>query len=168
MGNHLHLLVQIKEEQEIGYLVPNPENASKSSRRWKVVAPQNLAEDVSNLKRAVPYRQFSHLFNAYAKAFNNHYNRKGSLFIKNFKRKQVDSEKYFRNLVLYIHNNPVHHGFSTHPVEYPWSSYLTCISDKPTLLKRDEVIGWFNDAQNFVATHGQISDTDSIHHLIIE
>lgn len=168
MGNHLHLLVQIKEEHEIGFLVPNEENATGASRRWKVVAPESLTTDVSNLKRAVPYRQLSHLFNAYAKAFNHHYNRKGSLFIKNFKRKQVDNEIYFRNLVLYIHNNPVHHGFCSHPVEYPWSSYLTCISDKPTLLKRNEVISWFDDRSNFIATHRQIADTDFIGHLTIE
>lgn len=168
MGNHLHLLVQIKEEHEIGFLVPNEKNATGASRRWKVVAPESLTTDVSNLKRAVPYRQLSHLFNAYAKAFNHHYNRKGSLFIKNFKRKQVDNEIYFRNLVLYIHNNPVHHGFCSHPVEYPWSSYLTCISDKPTLLKRNEVISWFDDRSNFIATHRQIADTDFIGHLTIE
>jgi len=52
-------------------------------------------------------------------------------------------------MVLYIHNNPVHHGFCDHPVEYPWSSYLTCISIKPTRLKREAVLGWFDSEANF-------------------
>ncbi|WP_193323852.1 hypothetical protein [Marinifilum sp. N1E240] len=41
---------------------------------------------------------------------------------------------------MYIHNNPVHHGFCSHPIE--WSSYLTYVSPKPTKLKRSETIEW--------------------------
>ena len=88
--------------------------------------------------------------------------------MKNFRRKCIDSEEYFKNLVVYIHNNPVHHGFCKHPMEYPWSSYITCISCKPTHLHREAVVGWFNDTGNFVAMHNREVDTDSISHLIIE
>ncbi|HPR84549.1 MAG TPA: hypothetical protein PLG33_00780 [Prolixibacteraceae bacterium] len=56
---------------------------------------------------------------------------------------------------MYIHNNPVHHGFCDHPVEYPWSSYLTCISIKPTKLHREQVIGWFDNQANFKYMHNQ-------------
>ena len=60
--------------------------------------------------------------------------------------------------MLYIHNNPVHHGFCEHPLEYPWSSYLSCISVKPTILKRDETIGWFDTEANFKTAHGEKMD----------
>ena len=65
-------------------------------------------------------------------------------------------------MIIYIHNNPVHHGFCTHPVEYPWSSYLTCISLKPTKLNRDRVIGWFDDQANFIYMHNQKVELDQI------
>lgn len=58
-------------------------------------------------------------------------------------------------MVLYIHNNPVHHSFCNHPVEYPWSSYLTCISEKQTKLQRDKVIGWFDNVEDFRVAHNQ-------------
>ena len=158
MKNHLHLVVRIKNEEEIGYFVPDKENASGSSRRWKVALPSDLPVyeapgSVTTLKKPTPVNQFSHLFNAYAKAFNSKYDRKGSLFIKRFKRKRVDNMRYLRNLILYIHNNPVHHGFCSHPCEYPWSSYLSCISIKPTKLKRDAVMGWFDNEANFKYLH---------------
>lgn len=35
------------------------------------------------------------------------YNRKGSLFIPKFKRKQVDDETYFSQLIAYLHLNPI-------------------------------------------------------------
>jgi len=47
----------------------------------------------------------------------------------------------------------VHHGFCDHPVEYPWSSYLTCLSVKPTKLNRNSVIGWFDNEANFKSLH---------------
>jgi hypothetical protein len=47
----------------------------------------------------------------------------------------------------------VNHGFCSHPLEYPWTSYLTSISNKPTKLKRDEVIKLFSDTKNFKQQH---------------
>jgi hypothetical protein len=56
-------------------------------------------------------------------------------------------------VIIYIHNNPVHHGFSDDAVDYPWSSYLTCVSVKPTHLHRETVIGWFDNLANFKLLH---------------
>jgi len=94
--------------------------------------------------------QFSKLFNSYAQAFNKRTDRHGSLFERPFKRKIIENEWNLKQVILYIHNNPVHHGFCSHPLEYPWSSYLTCVSVKPTKLNREKVIGWFDDQVNFM------------------
>jgi len=105
-----------------------------------------------------PYQSFSNLFNAYAKAFNKQQNRTGSLFEHPFHRKQISDIEYFKHLVVYIHNNPVHHGFVKYAMDYPWSSYLTIISVKPTHVRRDEVMGWFDNAANFKAAHEKDQD----------
>ncbi|MDD2634897.1 MAG: hypothetical protein PHW82_05300 [Bacteroidales bacterium] len=67
---------------------------------------------------------FKHLFNSYSRWFNIRHQRIGSLFIKNYKKIHVDNIDYYKNLIVYIHNNPVKHGFVEHPLEYPWSSQL--------------------------------------------
>lgn len=67
-------------------------------------------------------KQFSNLFNSYAKAINKTYKRRGSLFQRPFKYKKVDSDNYFTKLILYIHNNPVKHGFVLDAREWPHSS----------------------------------------------
>jgi len=97
--------------------------------------------------------QFSKLFNSYAQAYNKYHQTHGALFERPFKRKLIHSNEYLRQVILYIHNNPVHHGFCSHPIEYPWSSYLTCISVKPTRLKREMVMGWFDSEANFKYQH---------------
>ena len=107
--------------------------------------------EVGNLK--APHQCFSNLFNAYTKAINKKYNRHSSLFQRTFKRKLIDNEVYFKNLVIYIHNNPVNHQICENAIDYPWSSYLTCVSEKSTKLKREEVINYFDNLNNFKCVH---------------
>ena len=101
-------------------------------------------------------------------AMNKRYNRTGSLFEKNFKRKLVNSEAYFQKLIFYIHNNPVHHGFTEKSIEYPWTSYGTIISTKKTKLQRKKVIEVFHDVENFKYYHSIFQNLSDIEDLMIE
>jgi len=140
MGNHFHLLVKILNPQ--GF--------------------QNLEGlGMRDFEKRIT-QQFSNLFNAYTKAFNKMYGRTGSLFEHTFRRKLIDHDEYLKQDILYIHNNPIHHGFCSHPVEYPWSSYLTCISVKPTKLHREAVIGWFDSEANFKTRHNGKIEVEEI------
>jgi REP element-mobilizing transposase RayT len=153
MKNHFHLLVRVKEESEIGFL------SDAASSKFTTLSGCETTERVGvSSKKYNPVHQFSHLFNAYAQAFNKRYGRTGSLFIHPFKRKLIEDVEYFKNLIVYIHNNPVHHKFTEHAMDYPWSSYLTCISIKPTHLHRDTVMGWFNNKADFISTHDKPGD----------
>lgn len=67
-------------------------------------------------------KRFSNFFNAYTKAFNKMFRRKGKLFLLPFQRKHITSAAYFLNTWKYIHYNPVHHGFRKSPYEWPFSS----------------------------------------------
>lgn len=149
LGNHFHLLVRI--------LQPADENLNLQGFR-------NL-EGSGSLKlpqKNLVIQQFSNLFNAYTKAFNKKYAGTGSLFEHSFRRKHIDHVSYLKQLVLYIHHNPVNHGFCEHPSEYPWSSYLSCISVKPTRLHREAVKGWFDNNANFMHWHNQAIEVEKI------
>jgi REP element-mobilizing transposase RayT len=166
MPNHFHLLVKIKDESGIRF---NPKKRIIKEEKSIWVEKQSLVstsdfdqnEDFI-FEKYKPENQFSNLFNAYAQAFNRKYHRTGSLFEHPFHRKEVDNIGYFKQVILYIHQNPVHHGFCSHPVEYPWSSYITCISDKITKLQRDAVLGWFNTVEEFKSVHTENTDESEI------
>jgi putative transposase len=163
MKNHFHLLVKIKEEAEVGFLssAAMSKTLSGSETTERVGAAPSVVINPDGgfaSKKYNPSHQFSHLFNAYAQAFNKRYGRSGSLFIHPFKRKLIEDKEYFKTMVVYIHNNPVHHKFTEHAMDYPWSSYLTCISIKPTRLQRDTVIGWFDNGANFKTAHDDKTD----------
>ena len=149
MKNHFHILVYIKETNEID-----------------IAKLEYSSTDKPKIVNAS--KQFSNLFTAYTLAMNKRYNRTGSLFEKNFKWKVVNSENYFQKLIFYIHNNPVHHRFTENIVEYPWTSYGTILSTKQTKLQRNRVIQAFNDLENFKYYHSINQDLGEIEGLIIE
>lgn len=162
MKNHFHFLVRIKEN--IGYKYSMNDFGDDKEKfnelKWEttnIVLTCQHPEDLKVIK-PTPHLHFSHLFNAYAKYFNIKYKRHGSLFERPFHRKKIDNKKYFKNVIVYIHQNPVHHGFCDYPDEWGWSSYLTVISIKPTQLDREEVIGWFDNVGNFKDCHNNIID----------
>ncbi|SFO10346.1 REP element-mobilizing transposase RayT [Paenimyroides ummariense] len=149
LKNHFHVLVYIKTDSEIDF-----EKLEYST--------------IEKPKDFNPSNQFGYLFNAYTQAVNKKFNRTGSLFERPFERKLIESEKYFQNLIFYIHNNPVFHGFTANINNYPWSSYGTILSDRPTKLKRQEVIEYYGDLENFIQYHDQEQNLSEINSLIIE
>ena len=169
MSNHFHFLIRIKDENRIGFLNPENRTAKDAETKWKTFFPdENTKNDISSLKKPIPYKQFGHLFDAYAKAFNKRFNRTGSLFKKNFERKHVNNQRYMRDLVRYIHNNPVKHRITESTIEYPWTSYLSVLSKKVTNLEREQVLSWFEDRDNFTYNHKNTSDYEDIEDFIID
>lgn len=124
MRNHFHFLIYFKEKEEL------------------------LENDITVKD---PSRQLSHFFNSYAQAINKKYGRTGSLFERPFERKRIDSEKYLKQLILYIHKNPVTHNVVKNVEDYSWSSYHSIVSSNPANLNRQQVIDLFGGLENFRA-----------------
>lgn len=162
LGNHFHLLVRIKEADEV--VIDRIPIQRKTLTGFQSLSGYEKDKKLTQLAS----KSFSNLFNAYAQAINKQQGRQGTLFERPFRRKLVQKEQYFRQLVVYIHSNPVHHGFTDNYKDYPWSSYGSIISAKPTKLQRSQVLGWFDGQGNFVDTHKQIINFDFIEQLIIE
>ena len=141
LPNHFHLLIRTKPV---------------------LVSP----EDETN-KNPVS-RAFQRLFTAYSQAINIQEKRTGSLFQKPFKRLEVTSARQLANLVFYIHANPQKHGIIDDFRHYPWSSYERIIKSRPSKLRKEEVLEWFTNKDNYLDYHSNTIDLNEIRHLIIE
>ncbi|MEA2105454.1 MAG: transposase [Bacteroidota bacterium] len=130
MPNHFHLIILIKEENEI-----------LAKKKAKTSIPLLISQ------------QFSNLFNSYAQAFNKENNRKGSLFLNRFKRKIIKDEKYLKKLIHYIHYNPVLANLCKNIYDWNYSSYNAIISNRPTLLARSKIVELFHNKLNFIYCH---------------
>lgn len=98
-------------------------------------------------------QQLSNLLNSYAKAYNKKYNRRGALWIDYTKRFQINSDHYLTRAINYIHQNPIKYGFTRNIDDWVYSSYQSISSNKPTLLSRNEVVGWFGDIKEYISFH---------------
>ena len=149
LKNHFHVLVYTKLDNEIEYEKLEYSTVDKP----KILEPSN---------------QFGHLFNAYTQAINKKFHRTGALFEKPFERKEITSDNYLNNVIYYIHNNPVQHGFVKQMGLYPWSSYDSILSNKPTKLKRKEVIDLYGSVEKFQNYHQTNQNLNEINNFIIE
>jgi hypothetical protein len=92
------------------------------------------------------------VFNSYTKAFNNRYERSGTLFEDRYKAILVDSDDYLRHLCCYIHANPVHHLIAYAPELWPYSNYQDWIGKRSgRMLDRAFIQAHFRDVATYIA-----------------
>ena len=144
--NHFHLMLKIKEPNEIPGL-------------------QKISEDEYSKHLT---HVFGNFFNSYSKSFDKLYSRTGRLFFQPFKRIMVEDEDYFILLVNYIHRNPIHHGLVKQLSDWKYSSYKTIISNKPTKLDRIEVLSFFDSVQDFILFHEENKQKPGTENLYLE
>lgn len=122
LPNHYHLILKTKDYEQL------PKAISNGTRKLS--------------------QPFSNMFNAYAKAINKKYQRRGSLFQEHPKQIAINDDDYLRNLIMYVNTNSNHHNLGDYSI-YPHSSYPHLISKGKTFLSRSEVIGLFGDLKEF-------------------
>ncbi|MEO8403559.1 MAG: hypothetical protein ABI480_03155 [Chitinophagaceae bacterium] len=139
LPNHFHFMVKIKDETSI------------KKHFLEVKNKPFHCELISDFIM----ERFSNFCNSYTKSINKVYKRKGSLFINFLRRVKIETPSQFKRATFYIHNNPVNHGYLTKIDKWPWSSYNSIFSDKPTFLLREEVLKIFGGKQGFIQYHNR-------------
>jgi hypothetical protein len=152
LKNHFHFAIKTKTEKEIVEF-------------YKQKLPTKL--EIPNCSYILS-SQFGSLFNGYAQAINKSTNRKGGLFEEPFRRILVESDEYLTELIYYIHRNPQNHGFVNDFKSYRYSSYKTILSQKPTRIKREEVINWYGNINEFEKFHLQENNFKDLNKFRIE
>ena len=126
LKNHFHIVLRIKSEEDLPDKFKN-----------KIHLP------------------FSNFFNAYAKSINTAYGRTGSLFQEHLQKNKIDDEDYLKQVILYVHLNPVKHKFTNDFKTYLFSSYKIFLSDKPTSVDRAYILELFEGKENFEFCHNE-------------
>jgi len=146
MPNHMHLLIRVCSREELMRRAMH-EHTERLKRidRTRFLSEEEVSRFMSvSLGRA---------FSSHAQYINHRYERMGNLFISNFKRKPITDDAYYRNVVKYIHRNPVHHGFTDAMSDWAYSSYLSLRFMPENLRNRSEVMTNFGGYASFVQTH---------------
>lgn len=144
MPNHFHLLVKIKSEDELtaASILSVPKFQTLEKIKKIDAASADRSKFVS--------KQFANFFSSYTQSFNKVYKRRGSLFIKNFKRKEIKDDNYLLNVIFYIHLNPMKHGFTKSFADWPHSSFFDFAKQNPDLFDH-----FFGDDASYRTAHDE-------------
>ncbi len=160
LRNHFHISVRIKSEEEILPVIKKTLKVSSANQgqvKQDDFANGDEGQPRKPLGSIIPVdyasRCFSNFFNAYAKSINKAYSRTGSLFEHPFGRVLIADDRQFWNVIAYIHQNPQKHKFVNDFRDWKYSSYGIILSDKHTIVKRDEVMEWFGDRDEYLSLH---------------
>ena len=146
MDNHVHWLIKCNSHEGLLQHLTEftEENRKKHQHRF-------LKNEIT-FEEALEF-QCKDFFISYAMAFNKENNRSGALFVNPFRRVEVVDDSHFTQLIIYHHANVLKHFGQKNFQEYEWSSYQSILSNKPTNLKRGEVLDWFGGREMFVKVH---------------
>ena len=134
LKNHFHLLLKIDDEKE-----------------WRT--DKLSYSTIEKPKLISPEKQISNLFNAYTQAINKRVGRTGKLFEGSYKSKEIDSDEYFIESIIYIHNNPVKHNITKSAQEYAHSSFNSYLTIEKPNKGQEEVLKIFGGLENFITAH---------------
>jgi REP element-mobilizing transposase RayT len=146
MPNHFHFILKIKSKEEL-------DSFAKTT-----IKTSNINNDGLHSTQNIASKQISKFISSYTQSYNKVHNRHGGLLERPFKRKEIASEEYLKNLILYIHQNP--NDLKINFRDYKFSSYQSILSKSKTSLMREEVIAVFDDLENFVFCHEKVINLD--------
>ena len=134
--NHYHLLIKVKEINKI-FKYQNDVNYKYANDALKI---NNFIQ-----------QQISNFHNSYAKSFNKKYNRRGSLFQKEPKSKEITDINYLLRSSRYIHRNPLKHRLVTNINDWEFSSYLDYTGLRNgTIPEKEFILSQFISVQDFI------------------
>lgn len=149
MPNHFHFLIRIH----------SVETLQKHHRKLK--PKMKVDWGLFDYHKFIS-QQFSNFFNAYAKAYNKRFCRRGALFEDYFKRPVVDTQTHFLNTVRYIHQNPVKHGFAVNLKEWTFTSYHAYLNTQKKGRYKKEVFSLFVDEGEFKEFHKYYNEKEDL------
>lgn len=150
LSNHFHLLARVKPESVILAFLQKQPKTNLTITENKFIEKKILLSELLE-------QEFKRFFQSYALAFNKMHGRSGNLFYKPFKRIKIEKDEQLTKVIIYIHANSMKHGIEKDFTKYRWSSWQTIISDKPTLLLRNEIIEWFGNLETCIKVHKEMS-----------
>ena len=153
MPNHFHLVIKTNTVDETLTYFRN----KKLIQYGFNDKPQAVEEHFNKIIRL----ELSHFFNGYVQSHNRSSQRRGSLFQQNLKRKFIPEEGDLRNVIKYVHRNPIHHAFCDTLEEWPYNSYKYFEEDEESPIEKEAVLELFGGKNLFFEIHNTLGGLPS-------
>lgn len=159
LPNHFHLVIRIRRKEVIEKLLQQRlNNFSKVPDFGKVELNEKVEQTTDDQLEYFISKQFANFFSCYTQSFNKVNERKGSLFLKNFKRELILNKEYFLNAVIYTHRNPVHHAFCNKYTDWSYTSFCEIKENNSHIVEVTKLIRLFEGIDSFIDLHEQSAE----------
>lgn len=161
MPNHYHLLVRVPQETGC----QSTETAKDREMNGCPVAFDITTATANHLSVDGLSKAMHRINTAYSHYYMASHEHTGHVFQGAFRSREIHNEAYLKNVLRYIHLNPVKANYTRHASEYRWSSYWEYIGkairniihgDGKDLLNRYG----FNGVLNFKSFHDSMASSD--------
>ena len=143
MPNHYHFLIRIKSQAILDEL--HEKKAKRKKFSEGLHAPSSIVS-----------KKLASFFNSYTQAYNKKFERHGALIESPFRRKPIKTDKYLKNVIVYIHQNPLDIGVKQE--DYMFCSFNDIL--KNNFHFREFHLELFEDLENYLHVHKLNNDID--------
>jgi hypothetical protein len=175
LSNHFHFAVKVENEAVLRATIEEQRllRAQKKIEKLKsqlsikqLVASCELAtsclidnsisnEDVQLLLS----KQINNFLSSYTQSLNKQRNRKGTLVRERFGRIKVENRPYLKELICYIHHNPVHHFNVENYSDWTFSSYnFYAFEVENELIDQKTILNLFENLKEFLSYHKEYQE----------
>jgi len=126
--NHFHLLIEIKEEEDMPSLPKNPD----------------IHEIIT--------KKFKNFFLSYSMSYKIMFNQSSNVFAQKYKHSRLYTDADIRQILLYIHRNPKHHNLGDWQ-NYRWSSYNEILYANSKSKKAMLILDLFEGREGYKKAH---------------
>jgi putative transposase len=147
LSNHFHFCIHVEKEPVLLRTIAD-------KLELELGASSELSPSSNSNIELLLSKQINNFLSSYTQSLNKQRNRKGTLVRERYGRIRVESRAYLKDLICYIHHNPIHHFNVDNYDEWLYSSYnsyiLTLEND---VLQKENIMLVFGGIPQFIEYH---------------
>ncbi len=174
LSNHFHFAIQVEKAEVLIATIQEQrilraqkkaakllKSESESELELELVASSKLATSSNSnstisseeLQQLIS-KQINNFLSSYTQSLNKQRNRKGTLVRERFGRLKVDNRTYLKDMICYVHHNPIHHFGVANYSDWKFSSYNSyAFKIENQLLDKEIILELFGGLEEFKVYH---------------
>lgn len=143
----LGLLIKIKDEESVFKYLKFENKFPDEMMTLKELKSLSAAQGLNNIN--ILQLHLNKLFNTFIQSLSNALNHKNIVL----QAELLEEPETMRNKVINLHQKVLHQNLVLQIQQWKYSSYNAILSEKPTKIKREELLKWFGGINEFKHQH---------------
>jgi putative transposase len=171
LSNHFHFAVKVENEAVLRATIEEQRLLRAQKKISKLLSSELVAScelatssddnnSISNEDlQLLISKQINNFLSSYTQSLNKQRNRKGTLVRERFGRIKVENRAYLKELICYVHHNPIHHFSVENYSDWIFSSYnFYAFEMENELIDKTTILNLFGNLEDFLSYHKEYQE----------